>query len=134
VSLAVVLTSLPSPRRTVDTRLPGPGCGPFQARLTRVPSGAHPFLPLVRLAVWATGPARSAKNIQNEAHVNEDADQRTLLRKYERELRRLRDELARRSRNVVDKRALLMVRGGKAAGRRAGRAGRGVQGWESYTP
>jgi hypothetical protein len=50
-----------------------------------------------------------AKNIQNEAHVNEDVDQRTLLRKYERELRRLRDELARRSRNVVDKRALLVV-------------------------
>lgn len=41
--------------------------------------------------------------------MNEDLDQRTLLRKYERELRRLRDELARRSRNVVDKRALLVV-------------------------
>ncbi|PNH03266.1 Kinesin-like protein Klp68D [Tetrabaena socialis] len=53
--------------------------------------------------------ANRAKNIQNEAHVNEDADQRTLLRKYERELRRLRDELARRSRNVVDKRALLVA-------------------------
>ncbi|GLC37088.1 hypothetical protein PLESTM_000539500 [Pleodorina starrii] len=53
--------------------------------------------------------ANRAKNIQNEAHVNEDVDQRTLLRKYERELRRLRDELARRSRNVVDKRALLVA-------------------------
>ncbi|GFR42886.1 hypothetical protein Agub_g3878, partial [Astrephomene gubernaculifera] len=53
--------------------------------------------------------ANRAKNIQNEAHVNEDLDQRTMLRKYERELRRLRDELARRSRNVVDKRALLVA-------------------------
>lgn len=33
--------------------------------------------------------------------------QRTLLRKYERELRRLKAELQRRSRDLVDKRALL---------------------------
>jgi hypothetical protein len=39
--------------------------------------------------------------------VNEDADQRTLLRKYERELRKLRGELARRNRDLVDKRHLL---------------------------
>ncbi len=53
-----------------------------------------------------------AKNIKNQATVNEDVDQRTLLRKYERELRRLRAELQRRNRELVDKRRLLEVRGG----------------------
>jgi kinesin family protein 3/17 len=41
--------------------------------------------------------------------VNEDLDQRTLLRKYERELKRLRAELQQRNRELVDKRALLEV-------------------------
>ena len=41
--------------------------------------------------------------------VNEDVDQRTLLRKYERELRRLRAELQQRQRELVDKRHLLAV-------------------------
>jgi len=51
--------------------------------------------------------ANRAKNIKNEARVNEDLDQKSLLRRYERELRRLRTELEERSRNVVDKRRLL---------------------------
>ncbi|KAK9834774.1 hypothetical protein WJX74_010161 [Apatococcus lobatus] len=51
--------------------------------------------------------ANRAKNIKNLAKVNEDVDQRTLLRKYERELRRLRAELQRRQRELVDKRHLL---------------------------
>lgn len=72
-----------------------------------------------------------AKNIQNEAHVNEDVDQRTLLRKYERELRRLRDELARRSRNVVDKRALLVV--GRRPGGAGGRRAEGSARWRGVT-
>jgi kinesin family protein 3/17 len=42
--------------------------------------------------------------------VNEDVDQRTLLRKYEPELRKLRAELQQRQREVVDKRHLLAVR------------------------
>lgn len=41
--------------------------------------------------------------------VNEDVDHRTLLRKYERELRRLRTELQRKQQEVVDKRQLLEV-------------------------
>lgn len=41
--------------------------------------------------------------------MNEDVDQRTLLRKYERELRRLRAELQQRQRELVDKRHLLEV-------------------------
>ncbi|KAK3254569.1 hypothetical protein CYMTET_36218, partial [Cymbomonas tetramitiformis] len=51
--------------------------------------------------------ANRAKNIKNEAHVNEDLDQKTLLLKYEHELRRLRQELEQRSKNLVDKRRLL---------------------------
>jgi len=53
--------------------------------------------------------ANRAKNIKNEARVNEDLDQKALLRKYERELRRLRQELEEKSKNVVDKRKLLEV-------------------------
>ena len=51
--------------------------------------------------------ANRAKNIKNEAKVNEDLDQKSLLRKYERELKKLRAELEARSKNVVDKRRLL---------------------------
>ena len=51
--------------------------------------------------------ANRAKNIKNEARVNEDLDQKSLLRKYERELKRLRAELDAKSKNVVDKRRLL---------------------------
>lgn len=51
--------------------------------------------------------ANRAKNIKNVAVINEDIDQRSLLRKYERELKKLRAELNNRSRNVVDKRRLL---------------------------
>jgi Kinesin motor domain len=38
--------------------------------------------------------ANRAKNIKNEAVVNEDIDQKSLLRKYEKELLRLRCVLA----------------------------------------
>lgn len=72
--------------------------------------------------------ANRAKNIKNEARVNEDLDQvcdtnraassrtlttphptqqKSLLRRYERELKRLRAELEERHKNVVDKRRLL---------------------------
>lgn len=53
--------------------------------------------------------ANRAKTIRNKAEVNEDGDQRTLLRKYEKELKRLRSELHRRSEQLVDKRHLLQV-------------------------
>ena len=42
-----------------------------------------------------------AKNIQNKPHINEDLDQKTLLLKYEHELRRLRTELGERSKTLV---------------------------------
>ena len=60
--------------------------------------------------------ANRAKTIRNKAEVNEDADQRTLLRKYEKELKRLRSELHRRSEQLVDKRHLLQVRCNRATG------------------
>ena len=41
--------------------------------------------------------ATRAKKIKNEARINEDVDQRTLLRKYENELKKLREELELRS-------------------------------------
>lgn len=51
--------------------------------------------------------ATRAKSVTNEPRVNEDLDQKSLLRKYERELRRLRAELDERNRHVVDQRRLL---------------------------
>ena len=53
--------------------------------------------------------ANRAKHIKNSARVNEDLDQKSLLRKYERELKRLRQELDERTKNLVDKRALLQL-------------------------
>eukprot|EP00466_Bigelowiella_natans_P014886 jgi/Bigna1/57036/fgenesh1_pm.2_\ len=51
--------------------------------------------------------ANRAKNIKNSAHINEDLDEKTLLRRYEKELKRLRRELQERNKNVVDKRKLI---------------------------
>jgi kinesin family protein 3/17 len=51
--------------------------------------------------------ANRAKNIKNEARINEDLDQKSLLRRYERELKQLRAQLEERSRSVVDQRRLL---------------------------
>ena len=59
----------------------------------------------VRLAAAAN----RAKNIQNIARINEDIDQKALLRKYERELKRLRAELEQRKTAVVDQRKLLLL-------------------------
>lgn len=53
--------------------------------------------------------ATRAKKIKNEAKINEDVDQRALLRKYEQELKKLRTELEERSRTVVDKGEILRL-------------------------
>ncbi len=50
--------------------------------------------------------ANRAKSIKNNARVNEDVDQRALLRKYEVELKRLRMELEERSKTVMNKELL----------------------------
>lgn len=46
--------------------------------------------------------ATRAKKIKNEARINEDVDQRALLRKYEVELRKLKQELHERTRHLVN--------------------------------
>jgi kinesin family protein 3/17 len=43
--------------------------------------------------------ANRAKSIKNVARVNEDLDEKALLRRYERELLKLRQELAERRKN-----------------------------------
>lgn len=53
--------------------------------------------------------ATRAKKVKNEARINEDLDQRALLRKYETELKKLRDELEERTKNMVDKESLLRM-------------------------
>jgi hypothetical protein len=53
--------------------------------------------------------ATRAKKVKNEARINEDLDHRALLRKYEMELKKLRDELEERSRTVVDKEQVLRL-------------------------
>lgn len=53
--------------------------------------------------------ATRAKKIKNEARINEDVDQRALLRKYEWELKKLREELEERSKTVVGKEAVLRL-------------------------
>ena len=46
--------------------------------------------------------ATRAKKIRNDPHVNEDVDQKALLRKYEVELKRLRTELDQKNVTVTD--------------------------------
>lgn len=47
--------------------------------------------------------------MKNEARINEDVDHRALLRKYEIELRRLKNELDEKSKLVYDKETLLQL-------------------------
>ncbi|KAM3140197.1 hypothetical protein pb186bvf_007750 [Paramecium bursaria] len=53
--------------------------------------------------------ANRAKNIKNQATVNEDVDQKALLRKYESELNRLRKELQERNKGLVDHTKLMQL-------------------------
>ena len=53
--------------------------------------------------------ANRAKRVKNVPRVNEDENHRTLLKKYERELKRLRAELQARGKDLVDKRLLLQL-------------------------
>lgn len=50
-----------------------------------------------------------AKHVKNEARINEDMDQRALLRNYETELRRLRAALCEKNKTVVDMRKVLQL-------------------------
>ena len=53
--------------------------------------------------------AHRAKNIKNVARVNEDVDQRALLRRYETELRQLRLELEKTNKNVLNKESMYIL-------------------------
>ncbi len=53
--------------------------------------------------------ANRAKNIKNQPIVNEDVDQRALLRKYENELKRLKHELDERNKTLIDKTRLMQL-------------------------
>jgi kinesin family protein 3/17 len=53
--------------------------------------------------------ATRAKKVKNEAKINEDVDQRALLRKYEIELKKLRAELEEKNRSVHDKQDLYQL-------------------------
>ena len=53
--------------------------------------------------------ATRAKKVKNEARINEDLDHRALLRKYELELKKLRDELEQRNKHVVDSEAVMRL-------------------------
>ena len=53
--------------------------------------------------------ANRAKRVKNAPRVNEDENHRTLLKKYERELKRLRAELQARGKDLVDRRLVLQL-------------------------
>lgn len=53
--------------------------------------------------------AQRTKCVRNAPRVNEDLDHRTLLRKYEKELKKLRAELKERSKDLVDRRLVLHI-------------------------
>lgn len=53
--------------------------------------------------------ATRAKKIKNEARINEDVDQRALLRKYEVELRKLKLELNEKNRHINSHSHLLQL-------------------------
>jgi len=53
--------------------------------------------------------ATRAKKIKNEARINEDVDQRALLRKYEVELKRLKQELEQKNSQITENQHLLQL-------------------------
>jgi kinesin family protein 3/17 len=53
--------------------------------------------------------ANRAKNIRNEPIINEDVDQKALLRKYEFELLKLRTELDERNKHLIDKKRVFQL-------------------------
>jgi hypothetical protein len=53
--------------------------------------------------------ATRAKKIKNEARINEDVDQRALIRKYEMEVRKLKQELNEKMRHMDDSSHLLQL-------------------------
>lgn len=53
--------------------------------------------------------AERAKRIKNKPLINEDLDQKALIRKYENELNRLRNELDEKNKVIIDKSKLIQL-------------------------
>ncbi len=53
--------------------------------------------------------AHRAKSIKNKPAINEDLDQKALIRKYETELRKLRGELEEKNKVLIDKSKLIQL-------------------------
>lgn len=53
--------------------------------------------------------AYRAKSIKNKPSINEDIDQKALIRKYENELNRLRSELDQKNKVLIDKSKLIQL-------------------------
>ena len=53
--------------------------------------------------------AHRAKSIKNKPLVNEDLDQKALIRKYENELKKLRTELEEKNKVLIDKTKLMQL-------------------------
>ena len=53
--------------------------------------------------------AERAKKIRNKPLVNEDLDQKALIRKYEHELNKLRSELDEKNKVIIDKSKLIQL-------------------------
>ncbi len=62
----------------------------MMAMISPAYDGYSESLSTLKFATWA-------KKIKNVAKVNEDVDQRALLRKYERELKKLWEELSKKT-------------------------------------
>lgn len=62
----------------------------MMAMISPAYDGYSESLSTLKFATWA-------KKIKNVAKVNEDVDQRALLWKYERELKKLREELFKKT-------------------------------------
>ncbi len=88
--------------RILEDSLGGNCVTQFMAMVTPVMASLNETLSTLKFA-------NRAKNIRNDAHVNEDMDQKALIRKYEREIRKLRTELETKSRAVIDKERMLAL-------------------------
>jgi len=53
--------------------------------------------------------ARRAKNIKNRPHVNEDLDQKALIRQYEIELKKLRIELEEKNKMISNNELVIQL-------------------------
>ncbi len=130
-ALGNVIAALTAPRPGRGGMGPRPHVPYRDSKLTRILEDSlggnckTTFMAMVSPAVEAFAESLStlkfahrAKCVRNAPRVNEDLDHAALLRKYERELKRLRAELAARSKDLVDRRLVLQIDGRAGGSRR----------------